>query len=850
MDSPVSVVRFARCEAIERISLADEQPNPAAEAEPSPEPAKGVAWGSLWQAPVIIGSLIAIGWGIYSIQSRRPQDDFDGALTQVEEMIHVGEFDAASDRLVNGIEPNLIRASQEQTARFHAALADWMFLAPTPTGKPDAKRYADIDQQYGKAVELGLALTPDRLEHWGVAQLQLGNTAGANQRLAELATLAAGAGGDEARHRRSALFRKIVDHAIAHGGGAAEELMRMLGEYRAEPGLPVHDEAWIVARQAELRLEEGKPEEAINRLLVDMRRIEPRLGTDSNVDLGELYALLGRAYYASGDEGAAERQLRHALKLFHGPEIPRGAALSLIGQLELGRGELDQARQTFETVVTDFTATPAMIGGLLGRAEALGASGEHAKAMADYQEVIDLLERNGPTAEVDASRAAQSLVDRHDAAMAIGDNDVALEYVILAEKLFPMAELPTSVLFRIASTSRLLAEDVLKEAAQGRDLHSLSAKEIDPGVREQANRHFKRAADYYVRHARASAARVEDGSEWADSLWMAADSYDLAGWHDQAIEFFKQYVSGRPTDDPRRAEARFRLAQAYHAQLDYGAAASAYADVISDHPLSPFAAQSHVPEAQCLAALGKADEAIDRLVQVLDGAQNLKPDSGEYRAAVLQYADLLFGKGEFARAIEQYDRGLKWSAGTAREPSVRFRLAESYRGLARTLDEEAQTPSLTPSEREELHERRQEALTAALGLFDDVVAALERGDHRKLDAAQQAELRMAMMYRADSAFDTGDYDRAIQLYEQAERQYAGHPVSLLALVQIVNAHHALGQTEKARTAHRRAQIRLSQLPDEAFAGPESVFDRATWERWLANSPVELSLANEPKEHHP
>ncbi len=793
---------------------------------------------------------MAIGWGVHSIQSRRPVDDFDGALAQIENMLEIGEFDQAAHRLTDGIEPNLERASPEQQARFHAALADWASMAPTPTGKPDEKRYQDADTQYSKAIELGLKLSPERLHRWAAAQLALGRVEQAQERLGELASLFGGALGESARLHRSSLFRDIVNYTVSHGGSGTDSLMRTLGEFRAEPGLPVGDEAWAMARQAELRIESGNPEDAINHLLIDMRRLEPRLQPGLGINLGELYALLGRAYYESGDESAAERQLQHSLTLFDGPEMARGEALSLLGQIRLTHGELDEARQTFDTVLADFASTPIQLSGLLGRAESLGASGEHVKAMADYAELIDRLDLEGPSGSVTADRVSQSLVDRHDAVLALGNLDVALQYVLLAEKLFVGGDLPPAVLFRIASTSRLIADGIIREATGGRDIRTLDPKEIDPGIREQANRHYKRAADYYVRHARASAARVEDGSEWADSLWMAADSYDLAGWHDQATDFFKQYIGGRPADDGRRAEAMFRLAQSYNAQLDYGAAANVYQDIVRDHPQSPFAAQSHVPLAQCLAAIGKPDQAEQLLESVLQGNQNLTPDAPEFHRAVVQYADLLFARAEYARAIENYDSAMKWKPESTVGADLPFKLGESYRGLAGQIAEEMRTPSLTPSERDDLEQRRHAALESAVENFSVVVSTLEAIDQRKLDTAHEGQLRMAVMYRADAAYEMGEYEKAIQLYEQAERQYSSNPVSVLALVQIVNSHSALGQVEKARTAHRRAQIRLSQLPDEAFLGPDAMFDRATWERWLAASPVEVSLApDDSKEVH-
>ena len=55
---------------------------------------------------------------------------------------------------------------------------------------------------------------------------------------------------------------------------------------------------------------------------------------------------------------------------------------------------------------------------------------------------------------------------------------------------------------------------------------------------------------------------------------------------------------------------------------------------------------------------------------------------------------------------------------------------------------------------------------------------------------------------------------------------------MTALIQIVNCYSNLGDTDRARAAHRRALLRLEELPDEAFEAPDALLDRPAWERWL------------------
>src|SRR5690606_4058902 len=95
---------------------------------------------------------------------------------------------------------------------------------------------------------------------------------------------------------RAIIQRRLIDVAITSGRAGAATLDSMLAEYRLNAGLRGSDEAWACARLAELRLREGRPHDAINQLLVDMRRIAPRLDERDTEVAGELYGYLGEAY--------------------------------------------------------------------------------------------------------------------------------------------------------------------------------------------------------------------------------------------------------------------------------------------------------------------------------------------------------------------------------------------------------------------------------------------------------------------------------------------------------------------------------------------------------------------------
>src|SRR5690606_9052534 len=170
-----------------------------------------------------------------------------------------------------------------------------------------------------------------------------------------------------------------------------------------------------------------------------------------------------------------------------------------------------------------------------------------------------------------------------------------------------------------------------------------------------------------------------------------------------------------------------------------------------------------------------------------------------------------------------------------RQGAVLFRLADSYRSEAMELAEQVREPSSeSPGERRRLDAIRREHLRRAMELFERVAVTFEGVDVNALDDVQADLMRGAYIHRADCAFELGEFERAIPLYDEAARRFADHHWSMHALIQIVNCYSALGDEGAASAAHRRALVRLRQLRDEAFEAPDSLMDRQAWERWLEN----------------
>jgi tetratricopeptide (TPR) repeat protein len=786
--------------------------------------------------PALVVALGLIALGLRSLAKQEQPHDFDAALTQVEELLAAGELVEAHIRLTEVIEPSIATAPEAQRARFHAAVGDWLTRSLPVGAAPLIENSRRIKEQYGKASELGHVMDPARLEAWGRACLDVGEVREARERLAALDEQARGEGDEAgaAAEARRRLLRWIVALQLARPEASVDELQHELQRYRESPHLAAEDEAWAIEQQAELRLRAGEPEQAIHHLLLDMRRMEAATGAGGAAiaGRGELFAVLGRAYLDLGDERQARFNLQRAIDWLEAPAEARGQAMVALAGIELSAGEIDEAFERFDAVVRDFVDTPHHAAGLLGRAEAYARLGDHERSLADYHEVEQQLARHDPGMTITADALGAALTDRHDAALATGNLDLALRYITAARRLRADGAAPPGVLLRVASTSRQFAENLLAAAraapAQG---------EIDPAIADAAREHFGRAAEAYRLHATALDGAATEDHAWADSLWLAADSADRAGWSDEAIAWWKEFLVREPDDDSRRAEAMFRLGVAHEARAEAGFADAIgfFERLIAEHPRSPFAARSHVPLARCYRGAGRGAEAVQQLQAVLAGERYLEPDAADYREAQLELGQVLFENGAHVRAIETLESALERYPGDRRETETRFRLAESHRLRAGELRHLSEDESTSFAERDEMNALAREHAERAFELFNQIAEDRETSRH-PANALREEMRRLACLGRADCAREQGSLEQAIELYDDVARRYADHHCSMIALVQIVNCHVALGRSEAARAAHERALARLRQLPADALAAPDALMDRAAWEAWLESTP--------------
>lgn len=817
----------------------------------------------VWQLPALLVAAGLLAGGAYVAVTKIPEKDAKGPLVRAREELDAGKFEDALRLLNAEVRPLLAKRADDAALmrEYHLLVARAIWLAQREKGIDHPSNHENAIKSFEEAAKLEAELTPQDLGMIARSKLALGEVEEALEKADKLPAAAAGV--------RVELYREIVDKELAPGAarGAVNEtlvldvLTRMLGDSTLEP----EDRAWALSRQAELQMSQGFAEVALTRLLREM----PRVQGVSDRAAGELHYLLGKVYTELESPREAEKQLTRAAELIPVQDVMSGKVELLLARVAERVGEANTALERYQRVRERFGDTDLALDAMLGIGEAEASLGNYEGSLGVFGELVTTLKEPSKetgvemsaAAEVVAARAEESLLARHRERFQAGDFETALKYAERAVELTGIEASAPEVLSGMASTRRALAEELLKVVLKGempdpRDVGGWMAK-VDPATQRQAQEHFLSAGVFYREYSRRVV--VSDAAAYAGALWNAADSFDRAGDQESAIALFLEFIESFGADE-RQPEAKFRLARAYQSRGEYELASKLYDELIETREMpggqrgaGAFADQSFVPLAQTL--LLDADEANDSraeqlLTRVLSG-EIVGPDTGAFLEALIELGGYYYSKARYEDAIATLAQAVERAAlddakvpaaggkGRIEERSgLKFKLAESLR-LQAVLEGRRLEAAMGETERRELMAVRAERLRKALKLYDDVRDELERKDARRRTGLEELSLRNSYFYRADSAFEIGDYEAAVTFYQAARDKYPNEPASLVALTQIVNIHLKQGDTKRAATANERAVRFFKSLPETVWDDPKLPMTRADWERWLSAT-VELS----------
>jgi len=853
----------------------------------APKPSMKDVLKGAWPIPALVVAMGLLGGGMWSAFSKRPKDDPSIPLKHAEQLVESGEYQEAIDELSGGalgfMDSGL--ATVEQQNRYYLSRARAFAGAQAKLGITREENHTQIVEDYKRVEELGGsgALEPADGSSLIESLIALGSV---DESLRRIATLGDGGehAGDEQRARKLRLTRLLVEHnlaAIKPEERRDDLTLDLLARMSTDPDLQPDDRAWVLARQSELLLSLDRVEDAITKLLRELQRMH---GTDVPPKRqGELYVLLGRAYVESGQDQNATKQLEAAERLLgkDGGDL-RADALVLMGRLAQrsgGGAKHEQARERYTLVVNEYKSSRAYLSAVLGMAEVEAAGREFDQSIERYQELVEAINKGEPVPPREADRQAVtlSLMSRWRELSEANEHDTALRFVQLAGGLYTgnmAAQTPPELYLASGRTNRRLADDQMA-AARADHPADFTVRDLDPATRAEVKRQYLAAGDFYRRHAEKVSS--DDTVAYSESLWISADSFDLAGDLEEARKVFSIYVDGAADNDASRPAAMFRLAQIFQAQGDHKAAISLYETLRTDsgdtqQPIAAgsWADRSVVPLALCYLADSDTenDASAEKLLAgVIDG-QLIGPEAKDYRDALVELGNMYYAAGRYPDAIARSEEAVQRygpAAGAeasakpvpylsmAKLGAVRFKLADSHRleagKIAATLQQ-----ALPQTVENELKASRIEHLRTAMRQYDQVRSELEAlddagsavggsGSKSRMTELERTFLRNAFFYVGDCAFDLGDYKKAISAYDAAALKYVDDPSSLVAMVQIVNAYVAQGLSSQARTANERARRQLARFPDEVWNRPDLPMEKKHWERWLeARQSLEASAA--------
>lgn len=796
---------------------------PAADAPAPKGPSRAGAAFTIWRdyltlpALALGGLMLAGGVWLWPRPDKGP--DFEGALHGIGELVSLGEYDRAIEAL-NG--PIIVlgdgaTGAPAQRALFHALRADAVYLAQRARGieAPENHRTVLHELEQAEHADAGV-IDVTRRARRAETLLALG-------RMSEAASVV-GSLAENAPGERWRLTKRLIESRMASPKPDFEAIAGELEKWKHDPARPKSDDLWIVARQNEIRLAMNSPAALIDEVIREIQR-QP----DQTIpQVGELYLLLGRAHLDLGELDSAWTNLSQAAAILPESDALNGRAELLLARISQTRGQADDARERFAAVLERYPSTGLIGPAMLGLAEAEADLGHDEESITAYDRLAGMLASGEAVGDVSAAEVELSIDQRFQRVFGEGRADAALRLAEAALKLQPDARAPAEAVRRGAIAHLALANEALERAGQP-DTNAIT----DPVTKREARRHFSLAAQLFNRHARLMGAVSPQAA--STSMWSAAEAADRAGDQAAAISHFTALASGQ-AEDSRRLEARMRLARAFQSRGEWKTAAGLYEEVIRDGAGSTEDLNSRVPLAQCYAAVG--DEAsLKRADEVLADVVNgrlVDPESPIFHEALVQLGGMHRAAGRLPEAIARLDEALQRRPEGPGSTKLMFDLADSLRLSAAEIEREM-GEAMPHARRLQIDALRRERLTQARELYERVRAAIEPNPAEERPPLESAMLRSAIFFRADCAYDLGEYELAIRSYDAAAQRYAEEPASLVAMVQIVNAYAALGRWAEARTAHDRARARLAVLSEDAWKSADAPMDRRHWERWLAAS---------------
>lgn len=762
----------------------------------------------VWQVPLLVLALGAFGYAVYVFSDPGPGPTVEEKLEGARGLMRFERPEEAIAALSRVLSKDRPSGALEGETRL--LLAEALELG-------QRLRQVDLPENHESIVEQsrlgqfeGGRMTADRYRRWGRSLEALGRGAEAIRAYESAMALDPKVA--------PGLVRRIAEWHLRQGEWEAAE--GALERYVGLAGLTDGELAWGLGERAELlirRKEFSGARDMLGRVL--------GLDVDDTVR-GHTAYRYGLCAWEMGDDGEAERQLRLARQLLRVRHSADAEAAYLLGRIYEKRQRPEEALSFYREVLVSHPDSRAALPARLGRGVARLMRGEDEAGLADLEWVSQqVLSRPAVRAAHEAT--VLEAFEKSEGILSGRQNyQAALELMGLEKGLMEVP--PASFWGRVARAFERRAEQV--EAAAARVDGEAERQQLLAAAKQLRVKAGDASFSYSM------ALTLVDNEAYGEALLRAIELYDRAGAVNSVISALEVFTQEKPSD-PLTPDAILRLGRAYMVAGEFDKAIAAFERNRFRYPGFVAATKSAVPLAQSLIAKGPSHFArAERvLLSVVEDNPALTPEAEEFRNAVFELGVLYYRQDRHEESIQRFDELMKRYPNDPRMGQVLFLMADAYRRSANALGRTVVTlPGKSAAkgaeDMTEAEVARQERLARGLELFERVIGYYR--DRPMTRDIERSQLRLAHFYRADCAFDLGDYERAIKLYDHAAFRYQDDASALAAYVQIVNANVALGRQEEARSANERAKWLLRRMPPGAFSDGSFAMSRENWERWL------------------
>lgn len=363
------------------------------------------------------------------------------------------------------------------------------------------------------------------------------------------------------------------------------------------------------------------------------------------------------------------------------------------------------------------------------------------------------------------------------------------------------------------------------------------ALEARPRDRRSVNEKHLAAAERFERLSKLELR----SSDYTNILWQAIASYQSANRLEQANLLLRDYLKFEaPTKRPRGFLALGKN------QMNSGrwqAAIEPLERCLIEYPTHPVIFEARLLAAQSYAELNQLDRAVELLEENLQG-HKLTPKNIIWRDSLFELGQVVYRQGDqlildirlnpstdwaehklkleesqrlFSVAMDRLGEAFSRWQDDPRHYDARYLFARAHRMAAEMPTQiVAANPDMIESARRKHLQNRRDLLERAMQEYHQ----LHQSINRRIDTIQSpgrivSLVRNCYFGEADTLYELGRWEEAIQAYQRVTAKFMSEPESLEALLQMAQCYRRLNRNADAAKVLNTARQVLARIPPES-----------------------------------